>query len=148
MRGTGFNPPTAREQAVLRSPEGLLAMDFRLLGPLEASDGDRQVPLGGTRQRALLALLLLRANEVVSSDRLVEDLWGEAGLGEGSKALQVAVSRLRKAIGPDLLVTRKPGYELRVEPGELDLHRFERLVAEGRSALAGGDAAAASQTMG
>ena len=123
-------------------------MDFRILGPLDVHDGDRQLALGGVRQRALLGLLLVHANEVVSSDRLVDALWGEAGLGEGSKALQVAVSRLRKVIGPEVLLTRAPGYELRVEPGELDLHRFERLVAQGRSALAGGDAAAASQTMG
>ena len=68
-------------------------MDFRILGPLEVRDGDRQLALGGTRQRALLGLLLLHANEVVSSDRLVDELWGEA---EGSKALQVAVSRLRR----------------------------------------------------
>jgi DNA-binding SARP family transcriptional activator len=116
-------------------------MDFRILGPLEVRDGDRQLALGGTRQRALLGLLLLHANEVVSSDRLVDELWGEA---EGSKALQVAVSRLRKVIGPDLLVTRSPGYELRVAPGELDLHRFEALVAEARAAE---DAAAASQAL-
>jgi DNA-binding SARP family transcriptional activator len=119
-------------------------MDFRILGPLDVRDGDRQLALGGTRQRALLGLLLVHANEVVSSDRLVDELWGEA---EGSKALQVAVSRLRKAIGPDVVVTRPPGYELRVEPGELDLHRFEELVAKGRSALARGDAAAASEAL-
>src|SRR5215208_1824729 len=100
-------------------------MDFRILGPLDVRDGDRQLALGGARQRALLALLLVHANEVVSSDRLVDELWGDAGLAEGSKALQVAVSRLRKVIGPDLLTTRPPGYQLRVEPGELDLHRFE-----------------------
>jgi DNA-binding SARP family transcriptional activator len=87
-------------------------MDFRILGPLEVYDGERRVALGGAKQRALLGLLLLHANEVVSSDRLVDELWGEA---DRSKALQVAVSRLRKAIGPDVLVTRPPGYELRVE---------------------------------
>ena len=119
-------------------------MDFRILGPLDVRDGDRPVSIGGTRQRALLALLLLHANEVVSSDRLVDELWGEAGIGEGSKALQVAVSRLRKAIGPDALVTRKPGYQLRVEAGRLDLHRFEELVAEGRTAE---DPAAAAEAL-
>ena len=75
-------------------------MDFRILGPLEVVDGDRRVALGGTKQRALLGLLLLHANEVVSSDRLIEELWGGVGLGDGSKALQVAVSRLRRVIDP------------------------------------------------
>jgi len=111
-------------------------MDFRILGPLDVRDDDRELPLGGARQRALLGLLLLHANEVVSSDRLVDELWGER---EGSKALQVAVSRLRKVIGSDALVTKPPGYELRVEHGQLDLHRFERLAADGRAALAEGD---------
>ncbi len=116
-------------------------MDFRILGPLDVRDGDRQVALGGARQRALLGLLLLNANEVVSSDRLLEELWGGK---EGGKVLQVAISRLRKAIGADTLVTRAPGYELRLEPGQLDLHRFEELVAEARAA---GDAATASRTL-
>jgi DNA-binding SARP family transcriptional activator/tetratricopeptide (TPR) repeat protein len=116
-------------------------MDFRILGPLDVRDADRQLALGGTRQRALLGLLLLHANEVVSSDRLVDELWGEA---EGSKALQVAVSRLRKVIGADTLVTRPPGYELCLEPGELDLHRFEELVAAARTA---DDPATASETL-
>jgi DNA-binding SARP family transcriptional activator/tetratricopeptide (TPR) repeat protein len=116
-------------------------MDFCILGPLEVHDGNHRLRLGGARQRALLGLLLLHANEVVSSDRLVDQLWGDA---DGSKALQVAVSRLRKVIGPDVLVTRPPGYELRVEPGELDLHRFQELVAEGRAAR---DPAAASETL-
>src|SRR5215217_6384736 len=119
-------------------------MDFRILGPLDVRDDDRPVALGGARQRALLALLLLHANEAVSSDRLVDELWGGAALGEGSKALQVAVSRLRKAIGSGALLTRKPGYELRVRPGELDLDRFERLAAEGRAALAARNPVAAS----
>src|SRR5215211_4219856 len=119
-------------------------MDFRILGPLDVRDGDRELPLGGTRQRALLGLLLLHANEVVSSDRLVDELWAA---GEGSKALQVAVSRLRKVIGHDALVTRVPGYELRVEPGQLDLHRFEQLSTEGRRALAAGDPDAAAEIL-
>ena len=124
-------------------------MDFRILGPLEVHDGHRRLALGGAKQRALLGLLLLHANETVSSDRLVEDLWSGEGLSEGSKALQVAVSRLRRVIEPDrapgqenrTLLTRPPGYELRVEPGRLDLHRFEELVSKGRAAA---DAAAAA----
>ena len=122
-------------------------MDFRILGPLEAYDGESQLQLGGTRQRALLGMLLLHAGEVVSSDRLVTELWGEEGRGEGSKALQVAISRLRKALGADralgetgrLIVTRPPGYELRLEPERLDLGRFEALAKDGRQALAADD---------
>ena len=75
-------------------------MDFRILGPLEVRDGDRRLALGGARQRALLALLLAHANEVVSSDRLIDELWGDEP--PESKALQVAVSRLRKVLGPDV----------------------------------------------
>jgi DNA-binding SARP family transcriptional activator len=71
-------------------------MKFLILGPLEAYDGDRRLSLGGPRQRALLAMLLLHANEVVSSDKLVDVLWGEAGTEDGAKALSVAVSRLRR----------------------------------------------------
>jgi DNA-binding SARP family transcriptional activator len=127
-------------------------MDFRILGPLEVQAGDRPLALGGTRQRALLAVLLLHANEVVSSDRLIEELWGEEPPKEAQKALQVAVSRLRRALEPDrsprqttgLLSTRPPGYELRLERDQLDLHRFEDRVAAGRAAMAAGDPAEAA----
>ena len=110
-------------------------MDYRILGPLEVVDDGRQLALGGTRQRALLAILLLHANEVVSTDRLVEELWGENPPESGTKALQVAVSQLRKTLQssaePDgVLVTRSPGYVLNVRRGELDLDRFESLVGE------------------
>jgi YVTN family beta-propeller protein len=110
-------------------------MEYRILGPLEVFDGERQVTLGGTRQRALLAILLLHANEVVSTDRLVEELWGENPPETGPKALQVAISQLRKtlqsSLGADgVLVTRAPGYVLNVHPGELDLDRFESLVEQ------------------
>lgn len=106
-------------------------MDFRILGPLEIADGDVVLSLPGA-QRSLLALLLLRANEVVSSDRLVEELWGERSPESGRAALQVRVSQLRKALGAAgaLLVTRPPGYVLALDPEQLDLFRFERLVAD------------------
>ena len=111
-------------------------MEFRVLGPLEVRvDGDA-VPLGGRRPRALLAVLLLHPNEVVPADRLIEELWGEDSPERAAAALRVNVSRLRKALPPDVLATRSPGYVLRVAPDELDLHRFERLVDEGRSLLA------------
>src|ERR687895_557159 len=102
-------------------------MDFRLLGPLEASDDDRLVPLGGVKQRSLLAVLLLHANELVSSDRLVDQLWGASPPATASKSIQVYVSRLRKALGNDRIATHPPGYILRASPGELDLARFEQL---------------------
>lgn len=106
-------------------------MQFRILGPLEVAEGDHPVSLAGA-QRALLALLLLRANEVVSADRLVEDLWGEQVPESGRAALQVRVSQLRKALGGDggRILTRAPGYMLRADRDELDLYRFERLVTE------------------
>jgi predicted ATPase/DNA-binding SARP family transcriptional activator len=106
-------------------------MQFRILGPLEVADGDRLVSLAGA-QRSLLALLLLSANEVVSADRLIDELWGEEVPESGRTALQVRVSQLRKTLGADggRIVTRAPGYQLRVDRDELDLYRFERLVGE------------------
>jgi len=109
-------------------------VEFRILGPLEVLEGKRPLPLTGEKQRALLAVLLLHANEVVSTDRLLDELWGQPPAA-GSTALRVRVSQLRKTLGkPDVLVTRSPGYVLRVEPDELDLHRFERLVEEAADA--------------
>jgi DNA-binding SARP family transcriptional activator/tetratricopeptide (TPR) repeat protein len=108
------------------------AMEFRILGPLEVLDEGHTVDVGAAKQRALLAVLLLNANRVVSSDRLIEALWGERAPGTAQKALQVYVSQLRKALGRDRILTRAPGYEIRVEEGELDLDRFETLVADGR----------------
>jgi DNA-binding SARP family transcriptional activator len=118
-------------------------MDDRILGPVEAFHRGR-LPLGGRRQRALLAILLLHANEVVSSDRLIDELWGEGAPPNAAKMLHVYVSRLRKALdregrersSRDVLVTEAGGYLLHVEPGELDVRRFEALVEEGRRALA------------
>jgi DNA-binding SARP family transcriptional activator len=107
-------------------------MEFRILGPLEVFDEGRSVDVGAAKQRALLAVFLLNANRVVSGDQLIEALWGERAPGTAQKALQVYVSQLRKALGRDRIVTRAPGYELRVEAGELDLERFQSLVEEGR----------------
>jgi DNA-binding SARP family transcriptional activator/DNA-binding beta-propeller fold protein YncE len=107
-------------------------IDFRILGPLEAAQGERLLPLGTGRQRTLLAILLLNANEVVSSDRLVDGLWGERPPETAGKALQNHVSQLRKLLGHDALVTAPPGYALRIDPLQIDATRFERLVAEAR----------------
>jgi class 3 adenylate cyclase/DNA-binding winged helix-turn-helix (wHTH) protein len=115
-------------------------MDFRILGPLEALDGRQPVALGGSKRRAVLALLLLHANETLGSDRMIDELWGEHAPAAAAKTLQVHISRLRKALGGsgDLLVTRGHGYELQLDPERLDAHRFERLVTTGRNELEAG----------
>jgi len=120
-------------------------VDFRILGPLEVTDQGREPVIAGGKQRALLAILLLHANEVVSSDRLIEELWGEQPPASVAKSLQVHVSRLRHALERDggngadsVVVTRGGGYLVRVGPGELDLERVERLIEEGSGALAEG----------
>jgi DNA-binding SARP family transcriptional activator len=108
-------------------------LEFRLLGPLEVLD-DHGVPvsLGGPRPRALLAQLLLHPNQPISTDRLIDGIWGESPPASASGALQVHVHALRKVLGADRIVTRAPGYLLRVEDGELDVHRFEQLLAAGK----------------
>jgi DNA-binding SARP family transcriptional activator/class 3 adenylate cyclase/tetratricopeptide (TPR) repeat protein len=109
-------------------------MEFRVLGPLEVSSGGGLLDLGGAKQRALLAMLLLDANSVVSKDRLIEALWEDDPPETAQKALQVHVSGLRKVVGKERVVTREPGYLLRVEEDELDLVRFERLRGQGKPA--------------
>jgi DNA-binding SARP family transcriptional activator len=109
-------------------------MYFRILGPLEVVEDGKALPLGGPRQRALLAILLLRANQVVSNDRLIDELWAEGPPPTAAKAIQVYVSKLRKQLGETRLVTRAPGYVLLLDPSELDLARFEQLVARARRA--------------
>jgi DNA-binding SARP family transcriptional activator len=103
-------------------------MDFRILGPVEVLSGDRALPLGGERQRALLSYLLLHANEVVAGSRLLDELWAEPP-GGGLGALQTQVSRLRRILEGRIL-TVGSGYSIRVEEGELDLDRFRSLLAE------------------
>ena len=114
-------------------------MQFSLLGPLEVSEGNRPVRLGLGRQRNVLILLLLHRNEAVSSERLVDTLWGETPPPTAAKVLQNYVSQLRRALGDRdgrRLQTRGHGYALRVDDGELDLDRFERLVGEHGGSLA------------
>jgi DNA-binding SARP family transcriptional activator len=138
-------------------------MDYRILGPLEVCHDGRSLKLGGDKQRALLAVLLLHASEVVSADRLIDDLWGERPPPGAVKALQVHVSRLRKALNGDgavtaggdavavpadgALVSRGHGYLLRIEPGQLDADCFRDLLEQGRRALAADDAEGAAQTL-
>src|SRR5439155_20900417 len=106
---------------------------FSILGSLEVAGDDGPIGVDGMRQRTLLALLLLRANQVVSTERLVDQLWGEQPPRTATASLQNAVGHLRKLLGADMLLTRPPGYVLRVEPEQLDLARFERLVREARA---------------
>src|SRR6266536_1608716 len=133
-------------------------MDFRILGSLEVYDDGRLLSLGGHQQRALLALLLLRANQVVPVDEIVEDLWGARPPPSATKSVQALVSKLRKLLAEPgaeaedvsedgILLTRSHGYVLTVVPGELDLHRFQSLTEEGRRALAAGRADEAAETL-
>src|SRR4051812_34515033 len=119
-------------------------MEFRLLGPLDAYAGTEPVPIARGKQRALLALLLLNANRTVPVDRLVDELWGEDVPDSARKIVQIHVSQLRKVLPAGVLERRAPGYALRVADGELDLDRFERLLAAGREALAAGEPGTAS----
>ncbi|MBV9838943.1 MAG: winged helix-turn-helix domain-containing protein, partial [Solirubrobacterales bacterium] len=119
-------------------------VEFRVLGSLEAVEQDRSLPLGSPKQRALLAVLLMHRREPVSSDRLVDALWGEQAPPTAIKIVQGYVSNLRKALGDGLLVTRGRGYLLQIEPEQTDLDRFELLAAQGRRALHDGDAGGAA----
>src|SRR3954454_6777202 len=122
-------------------------MQIRVLGHLEATVDDRPVVLGGAKQRAILAMLGLEANRTVTADRLIEGLWGEDPPASAAKMVQNYVWRLRGVLADDggaEILTHGRGYELRIEPDWVDVHRFEQLVSEaGRAAQAGepGDAA-------
>jgi DNA-binding SARP family transcriptional activator len=130
-------------------------MEFRILGPLEVCSEGREIPLGGAKQRAVLAVLLLHRNEVVSTDRVIDELWSDRPPATAPKVVQVYVSQLRKALrgrhardeADSILVTRAPGYLLRIERGELDADHFEQLVDEGRRALAAGSPRLAAHTL-
>ena len=109
-----------------------------MLGPFEVCDGESPLALGGTKQRSVLAILLLHLGETVSSDRLIDELWGEQPPLDAQTALQQHVSRLRKALGGNgALVTRARGYALEVPADRLDLTRFRALVEQGRNELDG-----------
>ena len=123
-------------------------MEFRILGPLEVRDGDREVRLRAGKERALLALLLLHANRTLAMDRIVDALWGDGVPETAHKMVQIYVSHLRKVLPRDTLRTRPPGYALAVEDGNLDLDRFEAAVAEARAALEAGHAESASESFG
>ena len=131
-------------------------VEFAVLGPLEATRGGTPIALGAGRQRALLALLLIHANEVVPSERLIDELWGADPPAGAAHSLQVYVSGLRKALEPErnpntpasVVVTRTPGYVVHVDDRALDRFRFERLLGEGRHALREGDPRGAARLLG
>ena len=130
-------------------------VQFRLLGPLEAQDGERGVELGRPKQRVLLAVLLVHANQVISLDRLVEELWGEEPPPQAAASLQTYVSNLRRALEPGrparalsrVLVSQPPGYRLVVGAGDLDATRFAALAEEGHRMLQAGRPAAAARAL-
>jgi DNA-binding SARP family transcriptional activator len=134
MRGTTDRARVSADQPTI---------DLRVLGPLEARVGGASVELGAPKQRALLVHLLLHANRAVSIERLIDELWPEDPPETARHAIQVYVSRLRKALGdPGRITARSRSYELRLEPGELDLDRFRSLVGAARAQLRDDPAAA------
>jgi DNA-binding SARP family transcriptional activator len=114
-----------------------VTFEFRILGPFEVEGDQGPVALGGQRQRAVLAALLLASGHVVATDRLVDLLYGEHAPRTAITSLQNAISRLRKELGENVLETRAPGYLLRVDPERIDANRFERLLRAARGAAAG-----------
>jgi DNA-binding SARP family transcriptional activator len=123
-------------------------VEFRILGTLDVVDGERSVKFPRAKPRALLAMLVVHANQVVSADRLADALWGELPPPSATNTLQGYVSQLRQALGASrsgaettpIIRTQAPGYVLTVDPERIDARRFERLLAEGRRALVGSDA--------
>ncbi|HEY2372622.1 MAG TPA: BTAD domain-containing putative transcriptional regulator [Gaiellaceae bacterium] len=139
----------SRSQRYVRSTNGL---DFRLLGPLQVAVDGEAVPLGGAKQRAVLALLVLQANEVVPADQLIDALWGEMPPDSAANMLHGYVSHLRKLLEPghrrgehELLVSRPPGYALVIPAEQIDANRFFALAARARDAA--GDAAARARLL-
>src|SRR4051794_3885870 len=123
-------------------------MEFRLLGPVGAHDAGRPVALGGTKARAVLAMLLLHPNEEMSAERLAVAIWGEDVAEGATNRVQIHVSRLRKALGEaDALETTPAGYRMRVGPDELDRGRFEHLLGDAQRSLAAGQAGEAAELL-
>jgi DNA-binding SARP family transcriptional activator len=108
-------------------------LEFRILGPTEVWNENQRLQLGGPKQRAVLALLLLEAGRVVSTDRLIDLLWGEQPPATAATSLQNFVSQLRKTVGAGVLTTTPPGYRVEIAPEQLDLERFRRMVDEAKT---------------
>jgi DNA-binding SARP family transcriptional activator len=122
-------------------------VEFRILGPLEVRHEGRPVRIDGAKERALLAFLLLHAGEPVSVDRLIDELWGDSPPATARKSVQVRVAGLRRVLPGDVLLTRGDAYLIRLQPTQLDLHRFEQLVSDASRLLADGDPTAAVATL-
>ena len=130
--------------------EAVTVVEVRLLGPLEVDVDGRLLDVRRQKQRALLALLALRAGEVVPTDRLVDELWGDEPPKAAVGSLQNFVSELRKMLGADVLVTRSPGYLLDIPRDAVDVHRFERIVREAGqrgAGAAGGEPAGSARAL-
>jgi DNA-binding SARP family transcriptional activator/WD40 repeat protein len=123
-------------------------VEFRILGPFEVVDNGGSLALGGAQQRALLVVLLLHRSEAVSTDRLVDQLWGERAPATAAKTVQGYVSQLRKVLGDGVILTQGRGYLLAAQPEQVDVRRFELLASEGRHALVAGNAARAREQLG
>src|SRR5215203_750922 len=119
-------------------------MEFRILGPLEVAEHGSGLEIGRGKERSVLAILILHANRVVSSERLIDELWGDVPPATAAKSVQVYVSRLRKALASNgsrgslngVLLTHGGGYALRVEPGQLDAACFQQGLTEADRLLA------------
>src|SRR5215218_405951 len=109
-------------------------MDFRILGPVEVRNEERRVPIGGPKPRALLGVLLVHAGEVVSTARLVDELWGERPPATAEKLVAGYVHALRGALGRNTIATQMPGYRIDVDRHTVDLLEFQRLVGDARAA--------------
>jgi DNA-binding SARP family transcriptional activator len=124
-----------------------VSVQFRILGPVGVLVDGREIALGGARQRAVLAILLIHRGGAVSVDRIIDELWSDDPPQTATKTVQVYVSRLRKLLGADVLVTSGGGYALASGAAEVDADRFQRLLTEGRETLDRGDAAGASERL-
>ena len=143
--------PIRRTSAVPLTHEPAVGFEFRVLGPLEVIRGQQRLPLGSPKQRALLGLLVVHANEPIPRERLIEELWGDAAPKTVNAVLNVYLTRLRRLLtdgtGEQLLLTQAAGYVLSVPPEGLDARRFEALLERGRRELASGEAGRASLTL-
>ena len=123
-------------------------MEVRLFGELEALEGDVPVPVRGAKQRALLALLALQRGQPISADRLIDLLWGDGQAANPANALQTQIGQLRRTLGPAAILTTEAGYALAARPDEVDVVRFEQLVAKGQRLAADGEMAPAAAVLG
>ena len=145
MSVSAVMPPGRRRRSEGRTVE---VMEVRLFGELEALDDGVPVPVRGAKQRALLALLALQRGQPVSADRLIDLLWGDGQAANPANALQAQIGQLRRTLGSAAILTTEAGYALEVGPEDVNVVRFEHLVAQGRRLAEAGQAADASAALG